>query len=133
MKKWFRSAPVSKRSAYFYVLLAAITIPWTAYIAVQLPENNLSAHWDVAWVGFDVGLVSLIIYTAWCAYRESIYLPFAAVGTATMLVIDAWFDSVTAAGQPQFDQSLMLAVFVELPLAVLTMRVALRAINKPLP
>ncbi len=107
-----------------FATLTAITIPWNLYLAFKLPPNNLSNHWDVAWVGFDIGLSLAIATTAWLAIIKSKYLIMAATITATMLVMDAWFDVITAHKGYDFIQSMVLAFFCEIPLAFVTYRLA---------
>lgn len=55
--------------------------------------------------------------TAYFALRRSRYLATAAAATATLLVVDAWFDVLTTP-RVQRIESILLAAFVELPLAV---------------
>ena len=66
--------------------------------------------------GFDVLLMLTLASTAYFALRRSRYLATAATATATLLVVDAWFDVLTTPGVQRIE-SIALAVFVELPLA----------------
>jgi hypothetical protein len=117
-------------AALVYALLAVVSVPWTIYLAVELPENHLSSHWDAAWVGFDIGLLFMLLATAWLARKQSRLLVIPATITATMLVIDAWFDTVTAHRGLQLNQSLMLAFFAELPLALISYRIAYKMLYR---
>ena len=76
----------------------------------------MSTHYDAAWAGFDVMLMLALAATAYFALRRPSYLPTAAGATATLLVVDAWFDVLTTPGVQRIE-SILLAVFVELPLA----------------
>jgi hypothetical protein len=100
--------------------LAAIgLIPWILYLTFTLPSRHLTSHYDLAWVGFDVGLAASFAATAWAAFRGSQWLaPLAAV-TGTMLVCDAWFDIVTSQSGAEMWEAIAEAVFAELPLAAL--------------
>jgi hypothetical protein len=99
-------------------LTAAGLIPWTLYLTFTLPSRQVTEHYDVAWVVFDIALLSAIATTAYCAVRGSEWLvPFAAV-TGTMLVCDAWFDVVTSIGGNDWVEAVLEAIFAELPLAV---------------
>jgi len=115
-----------------YGTLASVTIPWALYLAIKLPQNHLSTHWDLAWVGFDIGLSLALAATAWLALRKSKLLIMAATITATLLVVDAWFDIITAHSGTQLDQSITLALFAELPLAFITYRLAYIILAKEL-
>ena len=59
------------------------------------------------------------------AFRVDQRVQFPATATATLLVVDAWFD-MTTSGEPrgQFFEALVLAVFVEIPAAVFSIYVA---------
>jgi len=98
-------------------LAAAGLLPWTLYLTFTLPARHVAQHYDLAWVGFDIGLASAFAATAWCAVRSSQWLvPFAAA-SGTMLVCDAWFDVVTS-GPGDLGEAVAEAVLAELPLAV---------------
>ena len=99
-----------------FALFSVILLPWTAYIAASLPARQLSPHYDVAWAGFDVLLCGALASTAYFALRRSRYLSTAATATATLLVVDAWFDVMTAPSRDRLE-SILLCAFVELPLA----------------
>ena len=85
-------------------LLAVVTVflvPWTLWLTFSLPTRNVTHHYDVAWVGFDIALAAMFAATAVAAIRSSVWLqPLAAV-TGTMLVCDAWFDVVTSASRDE--------------------------------
>ena len=98
-------------------LTAAGLIPWTLYLTFTLPSRQVTEHYDVAWVVFDIALLSAIAATAYLAVRGSEWLvPIAAV-TGTMLVCDAWFDVVTSIGGNDWVDAVLEAIFAELPLA----------------
>ncbi len=99
-----------------FALFSVILLPWTAYIAVSLPARQLSANYDVAWAGFDVMLLGALATTAYFALRRSRYLSTAATATATLLVVDSWFDVMTTPAHQRLP-SILLAIAVELPLA----------------
>jgi hypothetical protein len=99
-----------------FALFSLALLPWTIYIAGSLPAQQVSANYDAAWAGFDVLLALALASTAYFALRRSRYLATAASATATMLVVDAWFDVLTTPGVQRIE-SIVLAAFVELPLA----------------
>jgi hypothetical protein len=99
-----------------FALFSVLLLPWIAWIAVSLPARQLSPNYDAAWAGFDVILFFGLAATAVCALRRSRYLSSAATATATLLVVDAWFDVVTSPAHERM-QSVLLCVLVELPLA----------------
>jgi hypothetical protein len=99
-----------------FVLFSLILLPWIGYIARSLPSRQLSSHYDAAWAGFDVLLLAGLAGTAYCALRRSRYLSTAASATATLLIVDAWFDCMTTPAGQRW-QSFLLCAVVELPLA----------------
>jgi hypothetical protein len=99
-------------------LTALLLIPWTLWLTFSLPSKHVTDHYDLAWVGFDLGLVGMFSATATAAYRRSRLLaPFAAA-TAALLVCDAWFDVVTSGPGERLEAALE-AGLAELPLAAL--------------
>jgi hypothetical protein len=78
-----------------FMLAVLCTIPWTAYLAATLPRT-IRVYDRTAWVGFDIGLVIMMGLTGWLAWRGRPRVALAAVATATMLVVDAWFDVLTS-------------------------------------
>jgi hypothetical protein len=80
---------------------AVILLPWAAYLALSLPASVSARHWPLAWTGLDVLMAAGLATTAWLAVRRNRLLAFPAVSTATLLLVDAWFDVCTApAGGP---------------------------------
>ncbi|HET8893477.1 MAG TPA: hypothetical protein VFM96_05220 [Gaiellaceae bacterium] len=100
--------------------LAAIgLVPWTLWLTFSLPSRHVTDDYDLAWVGFDIGLASAFAATAWATLRYSPWLvPLAAI-TGTMLLCDAWFDIVTSSGSGERLQATLEALFAELPLAAI--------------
>lgn len=116
--------------ASVYVILAIITMPWTIYLAITLPTHHLTPHWDVSWVGLDIGMSILLLLNALFVYLESKWLVMSTTATTTLLILDAWFDVTTARGAQELLQALTLAVIVELPLALITFMVASHLVQR---
>jgi hypothetical protein len=112
-----------------YLALAVLLIPWIAYLGVVLPDHTTSAHWDVAWVGFDVAILCSLALTAWSAHRRAPWIEASATATMTLLLVDAWFDCTTARGTSQVVQAFVLAFAVELPLAAVSFWIARHAVE----
>jgi hypothetical protein len=110
----------------FYLAAAVLLIPWIVYLGIVLPDRTTSAHWDVAWVGFDVMEFVALALTGWFAYRRSPWVEVAATAAAAFLVVDAWFDITTANGGWNLVQATVLGVGIELPLAGLSVWIARR-------
>jgi hypothetical protein len=115
--------------AWLYTGAAVVLLPWIVYLAVTLPRRNLDRHYRAAWVGFDVFLVVVIARTAYMAFRVDQRVQFAATATATLLLVDAWFDVTTSTGRSQVLEALILATFIEIPAAVFSIYLA-RQVNR---
>jgi hypothetical protein len=117
-------SPVPRWVGPAFAVLALGTIVWAGYLAATLPVHAHTRHYRLAWVGFDVGLAILLVATAWLAWRGNRHVGLTATATATILVVDAWFDVVTA---PRGDltAAVLEAALAELPLALVCLWIAL--------
>lgn len=113
-------------TGWLLVAAGAFTVPWAAGLAVALPAKAEAAHYNVSWVGFDLLLCALLSRTGWALLRRRAYVEVTAAMTAVVLVIDAWFDVMSASKSDDFTTALALALLVELPLAAFCFWVAAR-------
>ena len=96
-----RGAPLCRWIATLVTVSAAVLLPWIAYLAVSLPSSVSARHWPLAWAGLDTFMAAGLAATGWLALRRNRRVAFCAASTATVLVMDAWFDVCTSpAGQP---------------------------------
>jgi hypothetical protein len=107
------------------IVLAA----WIGVLAVTLPQFYRTGTWRGAWVGFDAALLVAFAVTAWAAWRRRQLLIISLIVLATLLLCDAWFDVVLDVDTPGFLASLLSALLVELPLAVLAIAIARRLLR----
>lgn len=110
--------------AYGLAGVALVLLPWTAWLTVTLPSRHVSEHWDAAWVGFDIGELIALSATAYALLRRTTWTQGIASAAGTMLVCDAWFDTLLTAGDEKFWIALGQALFSELPLAALCFWIA---------
>jgi hypothetical protein len=102
-----------------FLLFSVALIPWSIFLGVTLPERAISHRYNIAWAGFDVMLLLALGATGYFALRRSRYLAVAAAAAATLLVVDAWFDCMTASVHDyQLLESVLMAVILEIPLAI---------------
>ena len=87
-------------------------------LAVTLPRYYRTGDWHGAWVGFDVALLAAFAATAWAAWRGRQVLIMCLIVLATLLLCDAWFDVTLDLRTSGFLVSLLSAVLIEIPLAV---------------
>ena len=107
------------------VLLAG----WTAMLAATLPMQYRAGGWRGAWVGFDVALLIALGATGWAAWHGRQVLILCLTVVATLLLCDAWFDVVLDIRTRGFTMSLLTALAVEVPLAVLAVLGARRLLR----
>jgi hypothetical protein len=107
---------VARWVAPAFILCSVVLIPWIVYLGFSLPTRQVSSHYDVAWVGFDVLELIALGATGYFALRRSRYLALASASAATLLVCDAWFDVLTSP-RHQILGAVVLAAVIELPLA----------------
>ncbi len=108
---------VVRAVGWVFATCSLVLVPWTVWLWATLPTRATAAHYDLAWGGFDVGLLLALGWTAWTALRGSRWLPVAASSTAALLLVDAWFDVVTSTDGDRVT-ALVLALLAELPLAL---------------
>jgi hypothetical protein len=101
---------------------------WTVYVGWELPRRYVANHWDIAWVGLDVAQVIMLSASAWAAWKRSTLLVIFSTSSATLLLLDAWFDVTTARHGDVF-QSILLACIVEVPSALVLVWVAHRVLS----
>jgi hypothetical protein len=102
---------------------------WTGLLAVTLPHYYRAGGWRGAWVGFDIVLLAVFAATGWAAWRRRQVLIICLVVLTTLLCCDAWFDVVLDAHTSGFELSLLSALLVELPLALLAATSARRLLR----
>jgi hypothetical protein len=110
--------PLPRWVAPVLMVTAACLLPWTLWLTYSLPSRHVTPHYDLAWVGFDLALLTAFALTAWCVVRSSQWLVPAAAATGTMLLCDAWFDVITSEPGGRLE-ALLEAGLAELPLTIL--------------
>ncbi|MET8748255.1 hypothetical protein [Streptomyces sp. NPDC004728] len=126
-----RPARGMRRAGWLLVACGLALLPWLYVLATGLPATATAAHWPVAWVGLDALEALGLIATGLLAARGDRRHALAAAATATLLVVDAWFDTTTAAPGGDFATAVALALGAELPLATLCGWLALRTLSRP--
>ena len=113
--------------APLYIVLSVVMLPWIVYLYHSLPQREFSEHYRAAWVGFDALLFGQLARTGIYALntRWQGRVRHHASASATLLVVDAWFD-ITTSARSEVPVSIPEAVLVELPLAALCWWLATR-------
>ena len=116
--------PAPRWVAPFFAAGALALVPWIVYLGFELPEQNVSRHWDLTWVGFDLVLLLALARTAWFAWRGRRQVELSAVAAGTLLLVDAWFDVTTAAPGMDMAKAIVFAAVLEIPMALLAFWIA---------
>ncbi|HEV2412671.1 MAG TPA: hypothetical protein VGS28_02580 [Candidatus Saccharimonadales bacterium] len=109
---------------WLYGSASVLLLPWIFYLADELPNRYVSHHWDLAWAGFDILMFILLVMTTIATARQSSAAVLFASALGTLLLIDAWFDTITSRHGHQQIQAILVAVLVEIPLALLSFLIA---------
>ncbi len=107
---------------------AVLLIPWTIYLALSLPGKHQVRAWGPLWVGFDGIELLLLALTFWLSAQRRVLGLLAAFATGVVLLCDAWFDLLTSAPGDLW-QAVLAAGLIEIPLAILLMSGAFRALR----
>jgi hypothetical protein len=126
MKLSLSPAPLRHWVAALFAAAGIALFPWTIWLSASLKPRHVTTHWDLAWSGFDMGLAVMFLLTALAAWRRSLWVGVCGAATGTLLVADAWFDVVLESHYDERLMALMLAVFVELPVAAVCFWIAYR-------
>ncbi|ELP64403.1 hypothetical protein PV735_39035 [Streptomyces turgidiscabies] len=115
------------RAGWLLVACGLVLLPWLYVLATGLPDTVTVTHWPVTWVGLDALEAVCLVATGVLATRGDRRYPLAATAAATLLVVDAWFDTTTAAAGSDLVMAAAMALCAELPLAALCAWLAVRA------
>jgi hypothetical protein len=104
-------------AAIVYITTSVCLIPWTLYLYDTLRAHHVVRHWDVIWLGVDAALAVCLLATGVTALKKSLWVVMAATLTGGLLLMDAWFDVMSARPGPELVQAVFAALLLELPLA----------------
>lgn len=107
---------------------AVLLLPWALYLAFALPRVHRVRDWDLLWVGIDGLEIVLLVATFVLSRQRRVIGLLTGFATGVVLLCDAWFDLLTAA-PGELWQSVLAAVLLEIPLALVLMSAAFRALR----
>ena len=102
-------------------------IPWIVVLGLTLPSHTVARNWSTVWIGFDLLLAVAFGVTARLYLRNDPRVGIMAAVVATLLIVDCWFDTSTAADGLDAAESWASALFVEIPIAVFCAKLAWRS------
>jgi len=121
---------ILRKTAFIYIVFALILLPWTLYLAQSLPTQHLNIHWDISWVGLNVILLFSLLATGIFSYYQSLWTVITATMLGSLLLLDAWFDILSQRGGDDLQQAILLAILIEIPIAIASFILAGRALIK---
>ncbi|WP_369391560.1 hypothetical protein AB5J72_31065 [Streptomyces sp. CG1] len=89
---------------------AVLLVPWMVVLAVTLPGSTKVDNWPLAWIGLDVLMTAGCAATALLGLRGDARARLTASATASVAVLDAWFDITTAGTGAPLTEALLCAV-----------------------
>jgi len=113
-------------AATVLTVLGAAMIPWLIFLHSRLPTTAQVSHWDWTWTGMDSFEALGLLSTGLLLRRGDRRACLTSAATSALLLVDAWFDTMTAAPGPDFTLAVLMAVFAEVPLAVACAVLAIR-------
>ncbi|MGW2957409.1 hypothetical protein ACWDGI_02830 [Streptomyces sp. NPDC001220] len=76
---------------------AVLLVPWMVVLALTLPTKAEVHNWSLAWIGLDVLMAMGCAATAVLGLRGDARARLTASATASVAILDAWFDITTSA------------------------------------
>ncbi|MBV6702246.1 hypothetical protein [Kitasatospora aureofaciens] len=111
--------PASERprraAATTLVAVAALLLGWILVLGATTHGQAEVRNWSTVWIGMDLLQVAGLVATAVLLAGRSRLVALAGAATATLLLLDAWFDVMTAEGGSDWYVALAMALMVELP------------------
>lgn len=117
-------------TAIVYPILALAVLLWTVHLSADLPPRHINWHWDISWIGFDIVLSIALAVIGLLAYKKSRWIVIPTTMLGTLLIVDVWFDILSQRGGDELHEAILLALFIELPLAIASFVIAGRALTK---
>ncbi|MEU9346053.1 hypothetical protein AB0D74_33085 [Streptomyces sp. NPDC048278] len=75
---------------------SVLLVPWMVVLALTLPTKTEVHNWSLAWIGLDVLMAAGCAATAVLGLRGDVRARLTASATASVAVLDAWFDITTS-------------------------------------
>ncbi|WP_209445526.1 hypothetical protein [Streptomyces roseochromogenus] len=111
-KKPETEKPAAHRGWALIALAAAavLLVPWMVVLAMTLPGSTKVDNWPLAWIGLDVLMAAGCAATALLGLLGDARARLTASATASVAVLDAWFDITTAGTGAPLAEALLCAV-----------------------
>ncbi len=125
MKKNKSSLPLPNWVPILYGIACGVLIPWTIFLAYLLPKVYISHNWDLAWIGFDIFEIVLFGLSLILIIKKSVWVSLSSLALSVIVFIDAWFDVLTSRPGQARIRSILDALIIELPIAIISFIVSI--------
>ena len=112
-----------------FAVCGVLLVPWIYVLIEQSHGTAGKRTFSSSWIGLDVLEAACLLLVAFLLSRRHRATSPVAAATSAILCLDAWFDTMSAAPQLAYAESLAMACLVELPLAALLAWTAWRALD----
>jgi hypothetical protein len=123
----------ARRLGRAFATAGLIMIPWVLYLSMSLPKKAMDSHWALDWVGLDSCEALALFATGRFLKRADNRCTLTATAAAALLLTDAWFDVTATTPGGALAIAIAMAVFAEIPIAIVCTTLALRLIRHPFP
>jgi hypothetical protein len=106
-------------------------VPWLVVLAVTLPARTAVGNWSFVWVGMDSLEAVALTATGLLLRRGDPRASLTAAAAAVLLLVDAWFDVLTAAPGSDRLVAVAMAAAAEVPLSGLCAVLSVRLFPRP--
>ena len=130
VKKTLKGISVPWYVTVLFALTAIALIPWLIHLSYTLPLTHFDKGWNKAWTGLDIAEFAAIGLTALFALLRSFWIIITSTASGTLLLLDAWFDTLTAGSGREHTISMLSALLLEIPLAILAFTVAYKVTRR---
>lgn len=104
--------------AMVLLAIAVVMIPWLIILGATLKGQVSVRMWSSTWIGLDCLEIIGLFATSVLLLKRKTYVMIAATFTATLFLIDAWFDVMLAQAGSAWFGAVVSGFFVEVPLSL---------------
>jgi hypothetical protein len=107
------------------VVVAVLEVAWIVVLFRNQVPAAVAHHLRKLWTGLDAAEVAALALTGIYHAKRSVWVIVSGSIAGTLLITDAWFNVMATVGRPHA-AAVFMAIFAEIPLAVLCFSLAIR-------
>jgi hypothetical protein len=121
------STTLAQKLAFVLFAIAVVMVPWLVILGATLNGQAQVRMWSSTWIGLDTLEIIGLVSTAHFLMKRSLFVMATASFSATLFLLDAWFDIMLSPAGSDWYQALILAIVFEIPLCLICAAIALTA------